>query len=356
MISKLLRTILLTTCVSSQVFAADINIVGTINVNKPTQQVNKWSMLSHPDTQEIAILKLSLNDKAQQSIGNRLSRIQQSSSSNKHKSFQLPPKIQLGMNDVPVLNQGSHGSCVVFSVTAAMNAIIGKGDYVSQLCQLGLGRYLENNGYSSSGWNGSWGRTVLSEIDIFGFTSKESQRENGCAGLKEYPMNGEDLLDEESAQDFHKISQQLAKNHIAWTSILDVYQASADRVDEKQVLFEVKKAISSGDRVTLGMLLINFDQGTVGAIGTHNEKFDSWILTPEMVEGLNEQTEYAGHAILITGFDDNATATDEQGRAHKGLLTLRNSWGSNVGDKGDFYMSYSYFKGLVIEAQRIRHL
>jgi len=56
---------------------------------------------------------------------------------------------------------------------------------------------------------------------------------------------------------------------------------------------------------------------------------------------------------VITGYDDLAVAIDDQGRIHKGLLTLRNSWGKNVGDHGDFYMSYDYFKLLVLEVQQI---
>ena len=60
--------------------------------------------------------------------------------------------------------------------------------------------------------------------------------------------------------------------------------------------------------------------------------------------------------MIITGFNDYATATDKDGRVHRGLLTLRNSWGNKVGNEGDFYMSYDYFKLLTIEVQRIRAL
>jgi len=33
---------------------------------------------------------------------------------------------------------------------------------------------------------------------------------------------------------------------------------------------------------------------------------------------------------------------------------LRNSWSDQVGDQGDFYMSYTYFKAFLMEAQHIR--
>lgn len=52
--------------------------------------------------------------------------------------------------------------------------------------------------------------------------------------------------------------------------------------------------------------------------------------------------------MIITGYDDHATARDSAGHAHQGLFTLRNSWGWSVGDWGDFYMSYDYFNTLVM--------
>ena len=60
--------------------------------------------------------------------------------------------------------------------------------------------------------------------------------------------------------------------------------------------------------------------------------------------------------MVLTGYDDKATAKDNNGKVYRGLFTLRNSWGPQIGDHGDFYMSYDYIKYLIIEAQRIRSL
>ncbi len=38
---------------------------------------------------------------------------------------------------------------------------------------------------------------------------------------------------------------------------------------------------------------------------------------------------------------------------NQGLLTLRNSWGEEVGDHGNYYMSYDYFLKLAVEEQVI---
>ena len=45
---------------------------------------------------------------------------------------------------------------------------------------------------------------------------------------------------------------------------------------------------------------------------------------------------------------------DKNGLEHKGLITLRNSWGENAGDKGNFYMSYDYFDILGLGVHRIK--
>ncbi len=89
----------------------------------------------------------------------------------------------------------------------------------------------------------------------------------------------------------------------------------------------------------------------VGALGKYSANFDSWVLTPEIVEHIAIKKELPGHEMIITGYDNDAVAIDAHGREHRGLFTLRNSWGSRAGDNGNFYMSYDYFKALAIEAQ-----
>ena len=65
----------------------------------------------------------------------------------------INPKFQvdLGMANVPVLDQGAYGTCVTFSSTAALDAILAQGDFVSQQCSLELD-YGLNNDY----WDGAY--------------------------------------------------------------------------------------------------------------------------------------------------------------------------------------------------------
>lgn len=342
------KLLLLALAVSAPLYAQDVKVVGTLdqNLKEPHNQ------LSNASSRSIKLLKIQLSKPAEQALTKRTS-----ATTNKKTNFNItsnyPSKIQLGMNDVPVLDQGSFGTCVTFASTAAIDAALGKGDHISQLCQLQLGNYLAANGYNNSGWDGSLGRYVLSQMESYGVVSKEQQKTVGCGGLTQYPGRGQPMPNSYiNPEDFHQISESINEK-VRWSPILDIFTA-IDRVDTTKTLADIKQALNENDRVTFAVLLLDFDLGLMGAVGSHNSNFDTWVLTPEIARDIYLRPNFGGHEMVITGYDDEAIATDEQGRQHKGLFTLRNSWGDKIGDKGNFYMSYDYFKVLVIEAQRIR--
>lgn len=338
--------------INCSLFAQDIKIIGTIDQTLKSPK-NK-SLQSSQAQQNIKLLKIQLSDAAIETFKKRADattkrpRILMTSS-------HLPRKVELGMNNVPVLNQGRFGTCVTFATTAALDAALNKGDYISQLCNLQLGLHLEKNGYQSSGWEGSFGRLILSQIEHFGIVSKEKQKTQGCGGLTEYPQfdhpGPETAM---SLEQFHEASENIADNQITWSPLLDVFQATSERVDTTKTIKDIKAALNQNDRVTFAVLLLDFDLGFAGAVGSHTTTNDTWVLTPEIARDIYLRPFFGGHEMVITGYDDDAIAIDDKGREHKGLFTVRNSWGEEFGDKGDFYMSYDYFTVLVIEAQRIR--
>jgi hypothetical protein len=342
------KLLLLTLAVSTPLYAQDIKVVGTLDQSFTTPHTH----LSNGPSRSIKLLKVELSKPAKKAITKRTS-IVTSKKINFSSSSSYPSKIQLGMNDVPVLDQGSFGTCVTFASTAAIDAALGKGDYVSQLCQLQLGNYLAANGYTNSGWDGSLGRYVLSQMESYGVVSKDQEKTVGCGGLTHYPTRSQAIPSSSiNPEEYHQISESINES-ISWSPILDVFTA-IDRVDTDKTLNDIKQALNEKDRVTFGVLLLDFDLGMMGAVGTHSSNFDSWVLTPEIARDIYLRPNFGGHEMVITGYDDEAVATDDQGRHHKGLFTLRNSWGDKLGDKGNFFMSYDYFKVLVIEAQRIR--
>ena len=300
-------------------------------------------------TKQVTIMRVTLSDTEKQALAHRAS-----FKGTSLTTSTLPASIQLGMNGVPVLDQGRHGSCVTFATSAAVDAVLGKGDYMSQLCNLELGTHLEKYGYTFSGWDGSYGPTVLNQITTFGIVSKATEKEKSCANVSEYPLNDESNKGNElSLTEFKSISENLT-NKMYWLHLYSNDQLfdwkTAKKDEMTNVLINVKTALAKGNRVTFGVFLILNGTCHAGACAKHNAEGDTWALTDDYD---TPPYEVGGHEMVITGYDDNAIAYEDSGKAHKGLLTLRNSWGADVGDQGNYYMSYDYFVKYANEAQVI---
>lgn len=335
-------------------FAQDVQVVGTVSQAIPVEGLSAKASSKH-----ITLLNFALSENAQKTLRLRLHHAlaQKDISSSKN----IPHAIQLGMGNVPVLDQGSYGTCVTFSTTAAIDAVIGQGDYISQLCSLQLGNYLQTYGFNPSGWDGSSGATVLNQFTAFGYVNKTQQVQNGCGGLTDYPASSFDPSPQTptslmAPDDYHTISEALDPSVVSWSAILDTYEAMSDGIDFNALVAEIKTILSKGDRLTFGVLLPDTNLGVSGAVGKHNAQNDSWILTPQIAQDAKDLSNLPGHEMIITGYDDHAVAVDKDGKKYKGLFTLRNSWSDQVGYHGNFYMSYAYFQALVIEANRIRNL
>ncbi len=341
-------------------FSADLKIKGEIQQKIP---LSKNKMMAAKSSQAlpsktITLMGVSLSEKGVKTYQNRANRLSGLNLKQAALGDEFPSAVQLGMNEVPVLDQGIHGSCVTFANTAAIDALLDKGDHISQLCHLQLGEYLENHAYTYSGWQGTMAPAVLNQIATFGFISKDKQKNLGCGGVVEYPVYEAQPMGGMSVEEFEGMSDPVDENTVGWTTLLDFYQSVLQETNTQETLMEVRKALKSGDRVTFAVLLVDISEGSAGAVGTYHKENDSWILTHKILRDMMFGGLYnaGAHEMVITGYDDNATLTDDDGKVHQGILTLRNSWGESVGDGGDFYMSYDYFKTLVIEAHRIRQL
>jgi len=266
--------------------------------------------------------------------------------------------VQLGMGNIPVADQGYHGSCVVFSVTEALSAL--NGTPLSELCTLGLGQYIENNGFGLSGWNGQTIKNVMSRLDDFGIVYLDTQLANGCGGLNAYPGKEFKFPQDITPEEYSKISNSVESIGLdSWTNYYDINQWINKTLPGEQILNLTKNALNHQHRVVVGVLVPAL-YGTLGAFGQYNVNNDTWVInsqTAELIKDIdNNPQSWGGHAMIITGYDDNAVAIDEDGKEHKGLITLRNSWGADAGDNGDFYMSYDYFMHLALELVEITNI
>lgn len=317
--------------------------------------------LSNQEKKTIRLMNVSLSTTVQQSLAEKaaflLAHPQQKNLASK---LGLPAAKDDGMNNEPVLDQGEWGTCATFSSTAAINALYGLTEdaRVSQLCNLALGRGINDSRMGDGGWQGAFGYLILGQVNQYGYLDKQYQHQIGCGGLKNYPTYSSDNGSSMSTADFtaHSVKTFTDKD---WMPLLS-YNGNFSPITPAQAettLNNVKTAINAGYRVVFGTL-IDGNVGEVGAAGTYkNIANDTWVMTTQMQQDLQNGNVNEGHEIIIEGYDDNACATytdaDATSKKQCGLLHIRNSWSANAGDQGDYYMSYDHFKGMVIEAYAI---
>jgi hypothetical protein len=341
---------------SCTAFAADITLVGSLEQALPQSSLQQKSGVFSASSEAnfVRLPKVELSDRAWHVVSERVQRAldEDNDSLPVWGATSASKYHQLGMNDVPVLDQGQHGSCVTFAVTEAIDALLYKKDYVSQLCLLQLGTYLEEQQQGMSGWDGSWRGLVLDRIDQFGIMSVSDQMQYGCGGAKQYPKTTQPKKSM-SSDTYQQYSQSVAQK-IIWEPVVETTNLVATAKDSDASIDAVKAALDAGHRVSFAVLLPRTDKGVVGAVGWHHYFSDTWVITSEIAAEMKRTRTLPSHELLITGYDDTAVAMDITGHRHHGLLTLRNSWGVFAGDWGTFYMSYDYFNALVISASQVR--
>lgn len=367
--SMLIGLIATTGAIASPNVKISGTVPATVQLNQPVTN-SSHTLAKAPALKKISLERVELSEEAKNYLASQADKPSDILFSTADAALTaLPPKVSLGMNNVPVLDQGQHGTCATFADTGAIDAARGNTDYISQLCNLELGAYLEEQDKKKglkypypSGWDGTLNEIVLAQIQKYGIVSMQTQREKGCGNsqrvLKEYPLISQsDQGVPMSDTDFARVSEPIMKD-IYWRVILEAENAYTSKTNKDKILNKVKQALVNGNRVVFGTLLDDKDalNEVNGATGTYmNAANDSWVVSPKIRRDLKAKIINAGHAMIITGYDDNAEiiGSDPKKRHHKGVLTLRNSWSDRAGNKGEYYMSYEYFKLLAMEAAEI---
>lgn len=332
---------------SSLAMAAPFTIDGQIKVKVTpnTQGVQAQKPL------EFSLPKVRISKDAKEYLISNLKNFPRKNLNLHSFATELPQKVDLGMEGTPVLNQGMHGSCVTFANTAAIDALLGAGDYVSQLCSLELGSWLAiNDKIEYSGWNGSWGPIVLEQLMDYGVISKNHQKLHGCAGVQSYPTRDETNEGTPmSADDYGKYSLPISRL-VDWSPMLYAADAFSSKMSPEMMVWLAKEQLAKGNRLTIGMFL-DVNVGHAGAAGSYRAPNDTWMITPQIIIDAVYGDIYAGHELVVTGYDDNAIVMDEDGNVNQGVFKLRNSWSSLAGDNGDYYVSYEHFAFFTDEIQ-----
>jgi len=245
--------------------------------------------------------------------------------------------IDLKMNNVPVLDQGEHGTCMTFAITALIDAIKASGDYISQQCLLELGNYYISDfnnldpECSFSGWEGfDDPKCLLKRIDTHGIVAKAD-----CPHA--YPLDESSLLrfEKMSINDYKILSynNQWAKDY-TWVPIVNPNSISA-----------IKKALNNNNRVLIASMVKLGKEINETGYPINNKKSGLWALPTNFTEFekfIKGKNSFGLHAMVVTGYSDK----------HK-ILKIRNSWGNLSGDNGDYYMTYDYYRLMNLETIEI---
>lgn len=354
---KTLSLTVLAALLSTHVFAANITISGVIPGSVTLHQVstttNGRSLVSAPVTTKYFDFEhVILSPEAKQYLADNAGKPAKAKML-MAVSNPAPLQANAGMNNVPVLDQGRHGTCATFATTAALDAVLGHTDHISQLCNLELGSTLAKSDRNyPSGWDGSSNEIILSQVKAYGIITQDYQKQYGCANVRSYPLNDENNTGHAmKVADFTKHSDKIMTS-ISWKTLLDMDASFSDQAQMETVLQNTKQAIATGHRVVIGTL-IDEDASANGTQGSFKTANDSWVMSDIIVAHLKAKTIQAGHAMVIIAYDDNAVITDVDGKQHKGVVTLRNSWSSAAGDNGNYYMSYDYFTAMMMEVKEI---
>ncbi|MCK5896236.1 MAG: DUF4214 domain-containing protein, partial [Cocleimonas sp.] len=211
-------------------------------------------------------------------------------------SVGLPPSTDLSANFPPASSQGSQASCVGWAVGYALKSyherVEEQWGFSPQTIFSPSWLYNQING----GING--GTRIIDAMNLI--------VDNGAATLSTMPYNETDFKTQPSS-----VAVDEAKNY------------KAQRVDTLHSILEIKNSLARKDPVAISMW-VNPD---VMAFGwTEQDAVMNSVPT-----GVDNNPNSGGHAVTIVGYDDNR---------YGGAFKIINSWGSNWGDQGYFWMPY----------------
>lgn len=230
-------------------------------------------------------------------------------------------KLDLGMSNVPVLDQGSYGTCVTFASTAAMSALHNLGDNVSQQASLELVDAL-----GEDLWDGAY---YPSEVI-------DPLKKHGVAFKKDYPRQYPVAYHQTTLDDYKKYVDSEASKKISDTEYAYFPQGS---------VYKAKAALDMGHRVLIGFLVnARYSEAIVGFNVIKGKKqYVGGLWACQQGTSRNYcQRSNAGHEVVVTGYDDEQK-----------LFKIRNSWGTDVGENGEYYMTYMFFDMMVMDMTEI---
>ncbi len=206
-----------------------------------------------------------------------------------HEAVKLPISVDLRHSCPPIFDQGQLGSCTANAGCAAFAMLKKTNTVYSRLYQYFQERKIEGQINNDSGANM---RDIGKALSIYG-VCEESLDPYIISNFKKAPS-----IKANSNAKKNKVS-----GYYAVLGVDGIKNVLALKSQPVLIGFDVYESFESNSVATTGIMPM-----------------------PKSKEQL-----LGGHAVLAVGYDDN-----------KKWLIMRNSWGTNWGDKGYFYMPYDY--------------
>jgi len=210
----------------------------------------------------------------------------------------LPKSVDIRSGCSPIVDQGQLGSCTANAIASGLREYweekTGKLTPLSRLWLYWQERNIEGSVNEDAGAMIRDGMKILQQI--------------GCAPESDWPY---DIAKFAQTPTFQSTMNATPFKIIEYHRITN--------------LISLKTALASGYPVVIGIdVYESFESDKVAQTGI--------VPMPKRREKL-----LGGHAVLAVGYKDNPRSKT------KGYVTVRNSWGESWGDKGYFYLPYSYF-------------
>lgn len=212
-----------------------------------------------------------------------------------------------------VRDQSSIGSCTAFATVTALVEYYNKNVNNAVLQASPLYQYkMTRNIMGVTGDTGAYMRSAMQALVKWGWVPE-----------KEYPY----IIEKFDLEPTDDIKFGTGKDFQA-TKYIRVDQ---NGVSTKDLVNELKKHAAKNIPIMFGFTVFNNSWSQANRSGG------------EFPYPANGDRIAGGHAVCISGYDDNKVITNKQdGKQTKGAFKIRNSWGTKWGDKGYGWIPYRY--------------
>jgi C1A family cysteine protease len=228
----------------------------------------------------------------------------------------LPSQVDLRNRMPPVVNQGGIGSCTANALAAVYSHRAYQRDTVAG--KPNLQYYI-----------GSRLFLYYNERDVNPYTTGDTNRDSGCtlvAGVNSLKSKG--ICDETLwpyVDNGAKYKQKPTPN----CYVAGLQHIVTQSYNVVQTIDSMKQTLAAGNPFVVGIAIYNSFESDKKVTGDPSKGIKGTGMIP-MPNPLTEQL-LGGHAIACVGYDDQ-----------KQVWIMRNSWGTEWGDQGHFYLPYAY--------------